>query len=185
METVEQIKARLEAAVPGLQLQVLVNPSPCQQSSLLVDSKHMLEVARILRDDPQLRLDFCSSVAGVDYLDQTLPKSIRTKVVVNGVETEMEEAVAHTKPGFLEVVYHLYSMALKQGPVIIRQRTLNRTDRLQLPLFDSALARLRTPGARGFRSLRGGLRRTPRPAPRLHVGYLQRSSHAQRLHGPG
>ena len=119
--------------MPGLQLQVLVNPSPCQQSSLLVDSKHMLEVARILRDDPQLRLDFCSSVAGVDYLDQTLPKSIRTKVVVNGVETEMEEAVAHTKPGFLEVVYHLYSMALKQGPVIIRQRTLNRTDRLQLP----------------------------------------------------
>ena len=32
------------------------------------------------------------------------------------------------RPGFLEVVYHLYSMLLKHGPVILRQRTASRTD---------------------------------------------------------
>ncbi len=132
METLEQIKTRLEVAVPGAQLQILANTSPCQQTSLLVDSAHLVEVATFLRDDAQLQLDFCSSVAGVDYLDQVFPKAVKTRVVVNGVETELEDAVAETKPGFLEVVYHLYSMALKQGPVILRQRTVNRTDQVLL-----------------------------------------------------
>jgi len=37
------------------------------------------------------------------------------------------------QPGCLEVVYHLYSMALKHGPVIIRLRTANRSDQVTLP----------------------------------------------------
>src|SRR5205807_10032710 len=32
------------------------------------------------------------------------------------------------KPVYLEVVYHLYSMALKHGPLVLRQRTGNRND---------------------------------------------------------
>ena len=34
---------------------------------------------------------------------------------------------------YLEVVYHLFSMAKKHGPVIIRMRTANRTDQVELP----------------------------------------------------
>ena len=36
-------------------------------------------------------------------------------------------------PGYLEAVYHLFSMEKKHGPVILRLRTKNRTDQVQLP----------------------------------------------------
>ena len=35
--------------------------------------------------------------------------------------------------GHLEAVYHLYSMTKKHGPLILRMRTENRTDRARLP----------------------------------------------------
>ena len=37
------------------------------------------------------------------------------------------------RPGYLEVVYHLYSMELKHGPVVLRMRTANRADKTRLP----------------------------------------------------
>ena len=37
------------------------------------------------------------------------------------------------RPGYLEAVYHLYSMEKKHGPVILRLRTENRTDKNHLP----------------------------------------------------
>ena len=37
------------------------------------------------------------------------------------------------RPGFLEVVYHLYSMEKKHGPVVLRMRTVNRADQVELP----------------------------------------------------
>ena len=40
METLEQIKARAEAAVPGAQLSIVKNDSPSAQHSLLVDAAH-------------------------------------------------------------------------------------------------------------------------------------------------
>jgi NADH:ubiquinone oxidoreductase subunit C len=48
---------------------------------------------------------------------------------------EVEQKTKRIQPGFLEVVYHLYSMTLKQGPVIVRLRTGNRTDQVTLPSF--------------------------------------------------
>jgi NADH-quinone oxidoreductase subunit C len=53
------------------------------------------------------------------------------KKLVDGVEKEVEEST--TKPGYLEAVYHLYSMALRHGPVIIRLRTENRSDKTHVP----------------------------------------------------
>ena len=41
--------------------------------------------------------------------------------------------VEKKRQGFLEAVYHLYSMELKHGPLILRMRTGNRTDKAQLP----------------------------------------------------
>ena len=122
--TPEELKARLEAALPGVRIEVLANAAVPAQSSLLVAPAHALAVARFLRDDPQLRLDMCSNVTGVDWPDRE--EKVKVKQLVDGVEKEVEEIRRH--PGYLEAVYHLYSVALKQGPVFLRQRTGNRTD---------------------------------------------------------
>jgi NADH-quinone oxidoreductase subunit C len=132
METLEQIKARLEASIPGVQLQVIPNDSPANQTSLLVDSAHAVAVARFLRDDSQLRLDFASNATGVDWPERVEKIKTKVKKVVDGVEKEIEETVEKKIPGYLEAVYHLYSMEKKQGPIIMRQRTGNRMDQVQL-----------------------------------------------------
>ena len=128
METLEQIKSCIEAAVTGAQLAIVLNDSPSAQHSLVVDAVHALAVAKFLRDDSTLQLDYCSNVTGVDWLDAELTEKIKVKQVVDGVEKEVEETKKTTRPGFLEVVYHLYSMSLKHGPVILRQRTAGRTN---------------------------------------------------------
>jgi NADH-quinone oxidoreductase subunit C len=53
--------------------------------------------------------------------------------VVEGVEREFLDEMEFKRPGRIEVVYHLYSMALKHGPLILRLRTENRADRNHLP----------------------------------------------------
>lgn len=126
MESLEQIKARAEAAVPGAKLDIVPNLGPANQPSLLIDGEHALAVARFLRDDPVLRLDFCSNVTGVDWLDRVVKKKAKTKTVVDGVEKEVDQTTEEKIPGYLEAVYHLYSMAHKHGPVIIRMRTADR-----------------------------------------------------------
>ena len=132
METLDQIKPRLEAAIPGVCLQIIPNDSPAKQPSLLVDVEHALAVARFLRDDPQLKLDYASNVTGVDWLDAVSKEKVKVKKVVDGAEKEVEEVVERKKAGYLEAVYHLYSMALKQGSLILRQRTENRADKTHL-----------------------------------------------------
>ncbi len=133
MESLEQIKNRLEAAVPGVRLEVVPNGCPAEQPSLLVDGEHAVAVAQFLRDDPQLRLDYASNVTGIDRLDAVVKEKVKTKKVVEGEEREVEETAERTVPGYLEAVYHLYSMSLKHGPLILRLRTVNRTDQARLP----------------------------------------------------
>jgi NADH-quinone oxidoreductase subunit C len=125
----EQIKARIEQNVPGAQVEVVPNSSVPAQSSLLLGGEHALAVAKLLRDGAELRLDYASNVTGVDWPD-TVTKT-KVKELVDGVEKEVEKSV--TNPGFLEAVYHLYSMELKHGPLVIRLRTQNRTDQNHLP----------------------------------------------------
>ena len=63
------------------------------RDSLLIENpKDLPRVALFLKESPKFLLDYLSSVTGVDYLQ------------------------------FLESVYHLYSMAKKQGPVVLRVR---------------------------------------------------------------
>jgi NADH-quinone oxidoreductase subunit C len=133
MESLEQIKARAEAAVPGAKIDIVPNPGPSQQSSLLIGNEHALAVARFLRIDPALRLDFCSNATGVDWLDRTVKKTAKVKKVIDGVEKEVDETQEEFFPGYLEAVYHLYSMTHKHGPVIIRMRTADRADGARLP----------------------------------------------------
>src|SRR6187431_2858808 len=132
VETLDQLKARLEAAVSGVQLQILPNDSPANQPSLLVDAAHALAVARFLREDLLLRLDFASNVTGVDWPDRVEKIKSKVKKLVDGAEKEVEETTEKAIPGFLEAVYHLYSMEKKHGPVVLRQRTGNRTNEVKL-----------------------------------------------------
>ncbi len=137
MESLEQIKARVEAAVPGALIEIVPNGSPSAQHSLLVDGVQAVAVAAFLRHDAELRLDYCSSVTGVDWLDAELTEKMKVKQVIDGVEQEVEQTRRTTRPGYLEAVYHLFSMEKKHGPLILRLRTENRTKQTHLPSLTS------------------------------------------------
>jgi NADH-quinone oxidoreductase subunit C len=128
--TLNEIRDRLQAAIPGCQVDLVVNGSPSAQNSLLIGRQHGLEAARVMRG---LELDFCSNVTAVDWPERVQTDKIKTKQVVDGVEKEIEQTVKTTIPGYLEVVYHLFSMAKNEGPVVVRMRTGNRTDDVTLP----------------------------------------------------
>ena len=133
METLEQIQTRLAAAVPSAKIENLANDFAACERSLLVDAANGFAVAKILRDDAQLLLDYCSNVTGIDWPDKEITEKIKVKQVVDGVEKEVEEVKKTLRPGYLEVVYHLYSMTLKHGPIVLRLRTGNRADQTHLP----------------------------------------------------
>jgi NADH-quinone oxidoreductase subunit C len=133
MESLDQIKSRIEAAVPGAKIEIVPNGSPSQQYSLLVGNEHAVAIARFLRLDPALCFDFCSNVTGVDWLDRVVKKTTKVKNVVDGPGKEIVETTEEKIPGYLEAVYHLYSMTHKDGPVIIRMRTRDRAEGARLP----------------------------------------------------
>ena len=141
MKSVEEIKAAIEAAVPGAGVEIVPNPSPSGQHSLRLNPAHAVAVAKFLRDDAELQLDFLSNATGVDYLDKEIAEKVKvTRTVmktVDDVETPVEETVEEARkrvePGYLEAVYHLFSVAHKHGPVVLRMRTGNRSDRVELP----------------------------------------------------
>jgi NADH-quinone oxidoreductase subunit C len=141
LKTIEEIKAAIETAVPGAGVEIVTNPGPSAQHSLLLPARRAIEVAIFLRDDSDLALDFLSNVTGVDWPDKEITEKVKaTRPVtktVEGVEQTVEETVEETRkrvePGYLEVVYHLFSMAKKHGPVVLRMRTQNRSDQVQLP----------------------------------------------------
>src|SRR5437867_10272080 len=103
MQSLNEIKARIEAAIPGAKIDIVPNGSPSQQSSLLIDNEHAVAIARFLRDDPTLRLDFCSNATGVDWLDRVVTKKVKIKKVVEGEgeEKEVEETKQEKIPGYL------------------------------------------------------------------------------------
>jgi NADH-quinone oxidoreductase subunit C len=138
LPSVEDLKAQIEAGVPGAAVTVIPNGSPSAQRSLLPDHEHACAVAVFLRSHPDLRLDFCSLVTGVDWLDtETTVKVKIRKLVENPDGTQQEQEVEETRktkiPGYLEAVYHLFSMEKKHGPVVLRLRTANRTDQTHVP----------------------------------------------------
>jgi len=133
VETLEQIKTRIEAAVPGARLSVVQNEGPAAQHSLLLHHAHAVAIATFLRDATGLRLDLASNVTGVDWLDSVLKEKVKVRKIVEGVEKEVEETIEKTRPGYLEAVYHLYSTELKHGPIVLRLRTADRASQVHLP----------------------------------------------------
>lgn len=85
MKTLEEIKQDIET-----QTSVVVT---IEGKSLIVPKEKLRDVALLLKNAPDYKLDFLSCVTGVDYKEH------------------------------LEVVYHLYSMAKKDGPLTLKVRT--------------------------------------------------------------
>jgi NADH-quinone oxidoreductase subunit C len=146
LKTVDEIKAAIEAAVPGAQVEVILNPGPAAEHSLLLGHAKAVDVATFLRDDPRFKFDYLSNVSGVDWLDKEITEKVKvtkpvTKMVEgtdgSKVEQTVEETVEETRkriePGYLESVYHLYSIALRHGPLVLRMRTANRSDQVTMP----------------------------------------------------
>jgi len=141
LKTVEEIKAAIEAAVPGAGVEVVTNPGAAAQHSLRLAPESAVAVATFLRDDSELAFDFLSNLTGVDWPDKEIAEKVKVThqaiKTVDGVEKTVEETVEETRkrvePGCLEVVYHLYSVAKKHGPLVVRMRTGNRTDQTELP----------------------------------------------------
>jgi NADH-quinone oxidoreductase subunit C len=109
MPTAEEVLQRIQGAMPEAEVSLVTNTSPCAQHGVLVSVAHACAVARFLRDAPELRLDFLSNVTGIDH------------------------PAAEPGGGHLEAVYHLYSVALRHGPVTLRMRTRDRADGARLP----------------------------------------------------
>jgi NADH-quinone oxidoreductase subunit C len=137
MKTAEEILAAIKTALPEAGVELLLNPSPSAQHSLRLDPAHAVAVASFLRGDPELALDYCSNATGVDWPGKEVTEKVKVTRVVDGVETVVEETVKRIEPGFLEAVYHLFSMKHAHreiaGPVVLRMRTINRTDQVELP----------------------------------------------------
>jgi NADH-quinone oxidoreductase subunit C len=130
----EEIKSAIEAVVPGAVVEIILNPSPSAQHSLLLPAEHAVALAKFLRDDSTLRFDFCSNASGVDWPDIEISENIKTKTVVDGVEKETEEIHKTIRPGYLEAVYHLFSVEKKYTqPLVVRMRTKDRGANVALP----------------------------------------------------
>jgi len=105
MPTIEQLADAVRAAVPGAVIEIIPSTPAAAQPALLVNRESAVAVARYLKDEPSYQMDFCSCVTGVDYLAK----------------------------GYIEVVYHLYSVALKQGPVVLKVRAPRELSQCHVP----------------------------------------------------
>ena len=47
-----------------------------------MNHEHATAVASFLRDDPALKLDHCSNVTGVDWLDRKVTNKVKVKKLV-------------------------------------------------------------------------------------------------------
>ncbi|HTS16421.1 MAG TPA: NADH-quinone oxidoreductase subunit C [Verrucomicrobiae bacterium] len=109
MEPIETIKEVVVQAVAGAQLEIVKSTPAAQQPAILADREHAYAVGKFFKEDPRFQMDFCSCVTAVDFL----PKG--------------------DKPGFIEVVYHLYSVSLKQGPIILKVRAPREVEQCHVP----------------------------------------------------
>lgn len=102
---IEQLRELVLATVPGAKLEIVPSTPAAAQPALLVDRENALAVAQFLKHDVTLLLDSCSCVTAVDYLKQ----------------------------GHIEIVYHLYSVALKHGPVVLKVRAPRELSQCYVP----------------------------------------------------
>jgi NADH:ubiquinone oxidoreductase subunit C len=193
LKTVEEIKAAIEAAVPGAGVEFVPNPGPSAQHSLRLAPRALSAVATFLRDDAELAFDFLSNVSGVDWPDKEITEKVKvtrtvTKTVDGPEEQQVEETVDETRkriePGCLEVSI-TFIRSQKAWPLVLRMKTREPQRPGGAAFAHAHLALGGVSGARSLRSLRRRLYRPSGPAPHADVGRIQGPPHAQGLRGAG
>jgi len=128
---VTDVLESIRAALPEAVVEIVPNPGPSGQDSLRIRAEDARAVAEFLRDS--LGYDYCSNVSGVDWPPKKVKETVISKVIVDGVEKEEKQTVERDQPGFLEAVYHLYSIKNKSGLLPIRVRTGDREADVTVP----------------------------------------------------
>jgi NADH-quinone oxidoreductase subunit C len=118
---IQSVADAINDAIAGAGVIVIENESPSGQHSMLFQNEHAVACARWLKQESPWKLDYLSNVTGIDWTEDALK-------VKFGKDAEPEET-----RGFLESVYHLYSMEASVGPLVFRTRTGNRSDDVSLP----------------------------------------------------
>ena len=123
MPDVAEVLGRLRSDLPMAVVEQRNNPGPSGQHSLLVGGCSLVDVCRWLRDVGGF--DLLTNVSGVDWVDPAKADAVAVPVGEGGEAPASE--------GFLEVVYHLYATAARVGPLVLRCRTGNRAEQVEVP----------------------------------------------------
>lgn len=133
IEKIQEMAAAVVAPISGAEVQVLPNPAVPAQSSLLATPQAILALAQFLRDNEELQFDFCSNVTGVDWPEKAVKEKVVVEEEVDGEIKKVEKEIEKKEGGYLEAVYHLYSVSRKQGPLVLRCRTADRVENVAIP----------------------------------------------------
>jgi NADH/F420H2 dehydrogenase subunit C len=106
LPAVDQLKAAIERGSPGVSITV-------EGASLRVQPHELVRVCQWLKSAPDFQMDYVSNLTAVDYPPDP----------------------AAGGAGRMDIVYHLYSMAQKHGPVALK---------VTLPRSNPAIASLTT-----------------------------------------
>jgi NADH-quinone oxidoreductase subunit C len=93
---IEQLAARVTAVLGD---RARLYTSLPDEVAIEVASDKLLEVAAVLRDDPQLRFELLMDLAGVDYLDYGRAEWRTDSATVSGFSRGVNDAAPHTLPG--------------------------------------------------------------------------------------
>ena len=96
----DELKSALEHLLPGVSIGV-------EGTALMVSPGDVPAVCRCLRNNERFSLDYLANLTAVDYLPAP------------------PQTVGGAQAGRMDVIYHLYSMAKKHGPLALKVK-LNR-----------------------------------------------------------
>ncbi len=128
---IEELAGRIEAV---LGTRVRRCTSPQVELAIEVESSQLLEVALILRDEPQLRFEMLMDLAGVDYLDYGRTEWCTEGATTSGFSRGVNRRAPHTLAGDkrFAVVSQLLSITHNQ-----RLRMRVWCEELEDPVVDS------------------------------------------------
>jgi len=111
--------------------------APANEFAIEVAARDLLEVARVLRDDPQLRFEMLIDLAGVDYLDYGRAEWRTFPATTTGFSRGVNRAAPHTLAGNkrFAVVSQLLSITHNQ-----RLRLRVWCEEIEDPVMDSLTA---------------------------------------------
>jgi NADH-quinone oxidoreductase subunit C len=128
---IEELARRVEAV---LGTRARRCPSPDVELAIEVEASQLLEVARTLRDEPQLRFEMLMDLAGVDYLDYGRTEWVTESATTSGFSRGVNRSAPHTLAGDkrFAVVSQLLSITHNQ-----RLRMRVWCEELEDPVIDS------------------------------------------------